>query len=203
MNYLSYLTFHITLYRIYLFVSIAIHSILFLDSMYFSSCTEDEDAAALKVLEDIAMRKDQDELLPPVTNTIILARDLLKSDLLASFLFPRPRFIPEDPFGIGAETIIEKTTNAASQDDDEDDNTWQSNIEVTPPQSKRGLLGTPPKVRKSKGVKRKSSQKADGRSTRTRQKQKADLIELQESPLGFVCKSFHVTFVRLSFVFRQ
>lgn len=101
------------------------------------------------------MQKNQEETLLPCENQkIIYAKDLIKSEMLASFLFPCPKFIPEDPFGVGAETVIEKTTDLAAAKE----NAWQGCVDVTPPQSKRSFLAQPPKL--SKGKKRRTESEA-------------------------------------------
>ena len=132
------------------------------------------------------MQKEEDELLPPVNKKTVLAKDLIKSDMLASFLFPRPRFIPEDPFGIGAETVIEKTPDTASKEDDDASSTWQKNIEVTPPQPKRGFLEEPPKVCKNKGAKRRKDREIDGKGTRKRPRRRRDMMCLRKPSQRFV-----------------
>ena len=107
--------------------------------------------------------------------------------------------IPEDPFGIGAETVIEEVTEVAPKkdgghdDDDDDDNghddkssAWRRDNDVTPPQSKRGFFHSPPKVVKSKVVNGRNDGKIEYRiATRKRPRPRKDLIDLQESHKRF------------------
>ncbi len=91
----------------------------------------------------------QAPLFTGMTPKIVMAKDLLKSGMLTSFLNPSPITIPEDPFGIGAETSVAC---------EEAPNSWNDR-ELTPPMTKRGIagLGVPPVInKKSRGTKRKS-----------------------------------------------
>ncbi|XP_065063886.1 uncharacterized protein LOC135690297 [Rhopilema esculentum] len=103
---------------------------------------EDEDTKALKHLESIALL-GKSNLDNPKT---ILAKDLVESDLLASFLYPKPSFIPEDPFGIGAETVIGRSLEVPSTKELGIDQV----CEETPTQSSLGFTQLPP-VAESKG----------------------------------------------------
>ena len=135
------------------------------------------------------MQKSQHELPPSEQQKVIYAKDLMNSDLLASFLFPCQKFIPEDPFGIGAETVVEKTPDiAATKEDDDVTNTWQDNIDVTPPQPKRGFLPEPPKVGKEKSVKRRRGSRGDETIAVKRPHRRRDMVRLQKPEERFVLK---------------
>ena len=160
------------------------------------SKTLDEDVIALKNLESIAKEKSEDDLQPPLIKKTVFAKDLLNSNLLASFLFPCPRLIPEDPFGIGAETVIEEVTEVASKKDDGHDEgdgghdnestAWRRDIDVTPPLPKRGFFESPPKIVKSKATDARKEGKIEYRiATRKRPRPRKDLIDLQKTPERF------------------
>ena len=103
----------------------------------------------------------------------ILAKDLINSDLLASFLFPTKVYIPEDPFGIGAETVVSETVVAdtvvtkdiepvTAKENVINHGSWNEGFDGTPPHSKTVIVGLPPKVlKKGKGAKKRAKDKGE------------------------------------------
>eukprot|EP00794_Sanderia_malayensis_P019435 gene19435-21359_t len=92
---------------------------------------------------------------------VVLAKDLLTSDLFASFLEPNLVMIPEDPFGIGAETLISADDNGQDLD-----GTWHGNTEVTPVQTKRGIVAAePPEIERPRKRGRPRKNKAAKQTT--------------------------------------
>ena len=103
----------------------------------------------------------------------ILAKDLINSDLLASFLFPTKVYIPEDPFGIGAETVVAETAvnetvvskdiePVTAKENEVHNRSWNEGFDVTPPHTKTVVVGLPPKLpRKAKGAKKRAKDKRE------------------------------------------